>query len=163
MSTDSKPRDVLLSGRGGSRNLAIRKRLGASLAILGLLVYLLGAELRGFTGISPLYSGCGLMFSASSYADTVGLTFTSDRNMMPDPGFMRECLDDAVSQLEDYLKSRSRGRLAGLKKITGGNARGRGKSPGTDRKAKKSGKKPLAAKVAPPTAEPQQRVRAGSR
>ena len=37
--------------------------------------YLLGARLHGFTSISPLYSGCGLMFSASTYADTVGLTF----------------------------------------------------------------------------------------
>ena len=44
MTTDSKPRDVLLSGRAGSRNLAIRKRLGVGIALLGLLVYLLGAE-----------------------------------------------------------------------------------------------------------------------
>ena len=37
------------------------------------------------------------MFSASTYADTVGLTFTSDRLMMPDPEVMRECLDEAVA------------------------------------------------------------------
>lgn len=60
-------------------------------------LYLLGARLHGFTSISPLYSGCGLMFSASTYADTVGLTFTSDRLMMPDPEVMRECLDEAVA------------------------------------------------------------------
>jgi len=55
MTTDSKPRDVLLSGRGGSRNLAIRKRLGTGIALLGMLVYLLGAE-PGLFGLdrSPL-------------------------------------------------------------------------------------------------------------
>jgi len=72
-------------------------------------LYLLGARLSGFTSISPLYSGCSLMFSASTYADTVCLTFTSDRNMMPDPEFMRECLDQAVNQVQSYLKTKGTG------------------------------------------------------
>ena len=67
-------------------------------------LFLLGARLAGFTSISPLYSGCGLMFAASTYADTVGLTFTSDRDMMPDPEFMRECLDQAVEAVDVYLR-----------------------------------------------------------
>ncbi len=71
-------------------------------------LYLLGARLRGFTSISPLYSGCGLMFAASTYCDSIGLTFTSDRNMMPDPEVMRECLDQAVERLRDYLAPRKR-------------------------------------------------------
>ena len=70
--------------------------------------YLLGARLDGFTGISPLYSGCGLNFSASTHVDKIGLTFTSDRNMMPDPEVMRQCLDETVGELESYLKSRKR-------------------------------------------------------
>ena len=71
-------------------------------------LYLIGARLLGFTGISPLYSGCGLMFSASTYCDTVGLTFTSGRNMMPDPEEMRACLDEAVRRVERYLGPGSR-------------------------------------------------------
>ena len=71
-------------------------------------LYLLGARLRGFTSISPLYSGCGLMFSASSYGDTLGLTFTSDRNMMPNPIKMRECLDRAVQDVEDHLRTKKK-------------------------------------------------------
>ena len=69
-------------------------------------LYLLGARLHGFTSISPLYSGCGLMFSASTYADTVGLTFTSDREMMPDPETMRECLDEAIAEIAKLKSSR---------------------------------------------------------
>lgn len=70
-------------------------------------LYLLGAELRGFTSISPLYSGCGLMFSASTYADTIGLTFTSDRHMMPDPEVMRECLDQTIEAVKVYLEKKA--------------------------------------------------------
>jgi diacylglycerol O-acyltransferase / wax synthase len=83
-------------------NLGLAELQGGDLPL-----YLLGAQLHGFTSISPLYSGCGLMFSASTYADTIGLTFTSDRNMLPDPGFMRQCLDDAVAAVGNYLKTKS--------------------------------------------------------
>ena len=47
------------------------------------------------------------MFSASTYADTIGLTFTSDRHMMPDPEFMRQCLDETVNELRRYLESKA--------------------------------------------------------
>mgnify|MGYP000843999597 CR=1 FL=1 len=59
-------------------------------------LYLLSARLYAFASISPLYSGCGLMFSAATYCDRIGLTFTSDRGMMADPVLMRHCLADAV-------------------------------------------------------------------
>ncbi len=84
---NSVNRAVMTSG-----NLGLAELQGADKPL-----YLLGARLHGFTSISPLYSGCGLMFSASTYADTVGLTFTSDREMMPDPETMRECLDEAIA------------------------------------------------------------------
>ncbi len=71
-------------------------------------LYLLGARLCGFSSISPLYNGCGLMFSASTYADTIGLTFTSDRDMMPDPEFMRACLDETVADVRGYLKTKAK-------------------------------------------------------
>lgn len=66
-------------------------------------LYLIGARVIGFTGIPPLYSGCGLMFTASTYCDRIGLTFTSDRDMLPDPKLMSQCLDDAVDQIEHHL------------------------------------------------------------
>ena len=67
-------------------------------------LYLLGAKLLGFTGISPLYSGCGLMFNASVYCDTVGITLSSDRSMMPDPEVMKDCLDQAIRGLDTHMK-----------------------------------------------------------
>lgn len=62
-------------------------------------LYMLGAKLQGFTTISPLFSGCGLIFSATTHLDKVGITFTSDASIMPDPEFMQECVMRAYEQL----------------------------------------------------------------
>ncbi len=66
-------------------------------------LYLMGARLIGFTGIPPLFSGCGLMFTSSTYCDRIGLTFVSDKTKVPDPRVMRACLDAAVARVERYL------------------------------------------------------------
>ncbi|MBP7080199.1 MAG: DUF1298 domain-containing protein [Rhodocyclaceae bacterium] len=66
-------------------------------------LYMMGARLIGFTGIPPLFSGCGLMFTASTYGDRIGLTFVSDRDMLPDPRQLRVCLDEAVEQIATHL------------------------------------------------------------
>jgi diacylglycerol O-acyltransferase len=72
----------------------------------------MGARLYGFTSISPLYSGCGLMFTASTYGGRIGITFTSDRNMMPDPEHMRRCLDETMEDLRSFLEGRASQPLA---------------------------------------------------
>jgi hypothetical protein len=66
------------------------------------------------------------MFSASTYADTVGLTFTSDRNMMPDPDIMRECLDEAVAAVAKLKRTRSAPKRAAAKKKKAARPRPRG-------------------------------------
>jgi hypothetical protein len=75
-------------------------------------LYLMGARLLGFSGIPPLYSGCGLMFTASTYCERIGLTFVSDRYMLPDPREMRRCLDQAVQQVEHYVSQKRKSRSA---------------------------------------------------
>ncbi len=71
-------------------------------------LYLLGAQLYTFASISPLYSGCGLMFSASTYCDRIGLTFTSDRTMLPAPELMLEFLNTAIETAQAQLHSSPR-------------------------------------------------------
>lgn len=53
--------------------------------------------------IPPLFSGCGLMFSTSSYCDRMGITFVSDSSMIPDSRVLRRHLDEAVKKVEQYL------------------------------------------------------------
>jgi diacylglycerol O-acyltransferase len=71
-------------------------------------LFLLGAKLHGLTSISPIYSGCGLMFNATSYCDLLGLTFTSDRDLMPDPLVMCDCIDEAVGRVIEQLRKNTR-------------------------------------------------------
>ena len=130
-------------GRNANRKNSLNRMImqGGSLGLAELEggdqpLYLLGARLSGFTSISPLYSGCGLMFSASTYSDTIGLTFTSDRNMMPDPEFMRECLDGVVGRVESYLAS---------KKLAGKTTTSVAAQKPTATRAKVKAKKPQAA------------------
>jgi WS/DGAT/MGAT family acyltransferase len=94
----------------GSANCGISEVHGSSHEL-----YMLGARLLGFTSVSPLYSGCGLIFTASTYLDTIGITFTSDSSMMPDPEFMQECLKQAFAQL-DTLEADTKRRTASRQK-----------------------------------------------
>jgi hypothetical protein len=118
-----------LSNEKNSLNRAVMSNGSLGLAELegaDKPLYLLGARVYGFTSISPLYSGCGLMFAASTYADTVGLTFTSDRNMMPDPDVMRECLDEAVAAVAKLKRTGSAPKRATAKKKKAARPRPRG-------------------------------------
>jgi hypothetical protein len=99
---NSVHRELLLAG-----NCGVTEMTGSTKPL-----YLMGARLIGFSGIPPLYSGCGLMFTASTYCDRIGLTFVSDRDMMPDPRAMRSCLDRAVAQVEQYLNRKRQSRTA---------------------------------------------------
>ena len=106
-------------GKNSNRPNSLNRRImeGGNLGLAELQggdeeLFLLGARLCGFSSVSPLYSGCGLMFSASTYAETFGLTFTSDRDMMPDPEFMRACLDDTMAAVSTYLESKTPARAS---------------------------------------------------
>lgn len=92
-SKNSVTREVLSAG-----NCGVSEMTGSEKPL-----YLMGARLIGFTGIPPLFSGCGLMFTTSFYCDRVGITFVSDSSMLPDSRVMRRCLDEAVHKVEQYL------------------------------------------------------------
>ncbi len=62
-------------------------------------VYFLGAKLSGLTTVSPLYKGCGLMYSASLYKDQLAISFTSGRDILPDPENLVACLNDVMKQI----------------------------------------------------------------
>jgi WS/DGAT/MGAT family acyltransferase len=122
-------------GRSANRKNSLNRAVmtGGSLGVAELdgavkPLYLLGARLHGFTSILPLYSGCGLMFCASTYADTVGLTFTSDRHMMPDPETMHKYLDEVAAEIRQKTGNKVSTRPAGKKRTA--------RSPATKKKTR---------------------------
>jgi len=67
-------------------------------------VYFLGAKMNALTSVSPLYRGCGLMYSASLYENKLAISFTSGRDILPDPGNLVAALDETMKQIAFYNK-----------------------------------------------------------
>jgi len=64
-------------------------------------VYFCGAKAVIMSGMAPVVDGMGLINGVGSYNGTVPVSFTSDREMMPDPEFYEQCLTDSFEELLD--------------------------------------------------------------
>jgi len=58
-------------------------------------LYFAGARLVTLMGMGPIGDGMGLIHPVTSYCDELIVSATSCREMMPDPGFYGQCLEDA--------------------------------------------------------------------
>ncbi len=63
-------------------------------------LYMDGAKLVASYGFGMVHDNMGLMNVVTSYIGTVVVTATADREMMPDPAFYAECLQDSFDQLK---------------------------------------------------------------
>ena len=77
-------------------------------------LYMNGAKLTHQYGLAPLAHGMGLFIATPSYNGTISFSIISDRKMMPDIEFFRECLQRAFDELKDAKPSAD----AGLTKKT---------------------------------------------
>ncbi|WP_373490020.1 wax ester/triacylglycerol synthase family O-acyltransferase [Parasphingorhabdus sp.] len=68
-------------------------------------LYMNGAKLTHQYGLAPLAHGMGLFIATPSYNGTISFSIISDRKMMPDVEFFRECLQRAFDELQDAKPS----------------------------------------------------------
>jgi hypothetical protein len=68
-------------------------------------LYMNGAKLTHQYGLAPLAHGMGLFIATPSYNGTISFSIISDRKMMPDVEFFRECLQRAFDELRDAKPS----------------------------------------------------------
>ena len=68
-------------------------------------LYMNGAKLTHQYGLAPLAHGMGLFIATPSYNGTISFSIISDRKMMPDIEFFRECLQRAFNELQDAKPS----------------------------------------------------------
>ncbi len=68
-------------------------------------LYMNGAKLTHQYGLAPLAHGMGLFIATPSYNGTISFSIISDRKMMPDVEFFRECLQRAFDELKDAKPS----------------------------------------------------------
>ena len=63
-------------------------------------LYFAGAKLLGMYGTAPVFDGMGLICPVYSYGDTIAVSFTADRAMMPDPDAFAAALRGAFATLK---------------------------------------------------------------
>jgi len=63
-------------------------------------LYMRGAKLVYVSALAPLVEGLTLMFNAVSYNGRISFSFQSDRDVLPDPDFMEQCLERSFSELK---------------------------------------------------------------
>ncbi|WP_254305434.1 WS/DGAT domain-containing protein [Sphingopyxis sp. BSNA05] len=68
-------------------------------------LYMNGAKLTHQYGLAPLAHGMGLFIATPSYNGTISFSIISDRKIMPDVEFFRECLQKAFNELRDAKPS----------------------------------------------------------
>ena len=64
-------------------------------------LYSAGAKLVAQYGMGPIFDGMGLIFPVLSYDGALTISVTSCREMMPDPEFFAQCLQDSYEELRD--------------------------------------------------------------
>ena len=74
-------------------------------------IYMNGAKMVGYYGLGPVVDGVGLFHAATSYCGEMAITYTSDRKMMPDPGFYAECLYASYEALYEASQEKPAPRL----------------------------------------------------
>jgi hypothetical protein len=62
-------------------------------------LYFAGARLVTMIGMGPVTDGMGLIHPITSYVDDLIIAATSCREMMPDPGFYAECIENVWGDL----------------------------------------------------------------
>ncbi len=68
-------------------------------------LYLAGARLHMLMGLGPIMDMLGLFHAVISGAGKITINFVSCRELMPDPQFYRECLQQAWDELLEATKS----------------------------------------------------------
>ena len=62
-------------------------------------LYNTGAKMVANFGTGPVQDGLGLFHVIGSYCGQFTISATSDREMMPDPAFYRQCLQESFDEL----------------------------------------------------------------
>lgn len=67
-------------------------------------IYSTGARLESMMGLLCLNDGLGLGHVVQSYCDEATISFTACRELLPDPEFYVQCIEDSFAELRDAAK-----------------------------------------------------------
>ncbi|TXS95522.1 wax ester/triacylglycerol synthase family O-acyltransferase [Parahaliea maris] len=100
-------------------------------------VYMCGAKAINWIGAGCPVDGVGLFNTINSYNGLMSLAFICDRDMMPDPQFYQDCIQESFTELETAARNSAKKTRAPARGKTGRAAKGsaRPKSKAATRKA----------------------------
>jgi WS/DGAT/MGAT family acyltransferase len=101
-------------------------------------LFMAGAKMVLQMGTGPIFDGMGMIMPVYSYGDTIAISFTSDRKMIPDPAFYADCLQ---ASFDEMLAAGERNQIAPV-------------PPGSPVPTKKPPAKPAAPTKTKPLAKP---------
>lgn len=81
-------------------------------------IYSAGAKMVSFYGMLCLTDGVGLGHIVESYVGNVAVSFTACRNLMPDPEFYAECLEESFEELREAMIGTAVAKKASPKKAS---------------------------------------------
>jgi WS/DGAT/MGAT family acyltransferase len=90
-------------------------------------LYLQGARLTYVSAILPIADGMGLVFSVTSYAEMIVISFTACYEQLPDPGVFAHCLRDSFREYLALVRPPARRKT---RPASAGAVRGKKAAPG---------------------------------
>ena len=66
-------------------------------------LYLAGAEMISLMGVLPVVDQLGLLHAVFSYNGRISIAFTACREMLPDPGFYADCIEESYNDLRHAI------------------------------------------------------------
>ncbi len=70
-------------------------------------LYFTGAKMVALHGLGPIMDGMGLIHPVFSYSGQISIAATADREMLPDPEFYAQCLQDSFDCLQTACEAAS--------------------------------------------------------
>ena len=67
-------------------------------------LYSMGARMTNSLGMAPLAQGMGLIMPITSYCGEIAVGFTSCRDIVPDPDFLKQCIEDSYAEFAAAAK-----------------------------------------------------------
>lgn len=69
-------------------------------------LYMTGARLVTQFGLGPILDGMGIIHPIFSYCGEITISFTSCREMMPDPAFYAQCIEESFEEMRAATKGK---------------------------------------------------------
>lgn len=96
-------------------------------------LYSTGARMVNQFGMGPIVDGMGLIHPVLSYCGNITISFTSDREMIPDPEFYGDCIEESFEELRAAALKRPVAKVESKGKGTGGTKKTTTKKPARKR------------------------------